>query len=56
MDIRVELTRQSGQAGAWKNLNRVFLGDLRKQLLGWRKVKAQRVMEYIEAGKKLMQD
>jgi hypothetical protein len=51
----VELTRQSGQAATWRNLNRVFLGDLRRQLLGWRKVKAQRVLEYIEAGRKLIE-
>jgi hypothetical protein len=54
LDVRVEMTRQSGQVGAWLNLNRVFLGCLRRQLLGWRRVKTQRVLEYIEAGGKLL--
>jgi hypothetical protein len=54
LEIRVEMTRHSGQHRTWLTLNRVFLGDLRRQLLGWRRVKAQRVLEYIESGKKLL--
>jgi hypothetical protein len=52
LDVRVEMTRQSGQVSAWLNLNRVFLGCLRRQLLGWRRVKAQRILEYIATGRK----
>jgi hypothetical protein len=49
-EIDVELIRQAGQTRAWWKLNRVFLGDLRKQLLGWRKLKTERVLEYIAQG------
>ena len=35
-------------------MNRVLLSDLRKQLLGWRKLKLERMLEYIaEAKEKL---
>jgi hypothetical protein len=56
LDVRVEMIRQSGQVSAWLNLNRVFLGCLRRQLLGWRRVKAERVLAYIESGKDLLVD
>jgi hypothetical protein len=36
MEIDVELTRQAGEAGMWKRLNKGFVNDLRKQLLVWR--------------------
>jgi hypothetical protein len=36
MEIDVELTREAGEAGMWKRLNKGFLNDLRKQLLVWR--------------------
>uniref|UniRef100_I2Q375 ABC-type antimicrobial peptide transport system, permease component n=1 Tax=Desulfovibrio sp. U5L TaxID=596152 RepID=I2Q375_9BACT len=36
MEIDVELTRQAGEAGMWKRLNKGFVNDLRKQLLIWR--------------------
>lgn len=50
LQIDVELRRGSGQVASWWKLNRLFLGDLRKQLLGWRKLKTQRVIDYIAAG------
>jgi len=46
-EIDIELFRGSGQVRNWWKLNRVFLGDLRKQLLGWRNVKTERVLQYI---------
>lgn len=46
-EIDVELHRRSGQVSSWWKLNRVLLGDLRKQLLGWRKLKMDRMLEYI---------
>ncbi len=46
-EIDVELVRRSGQIRTWRKLNRVLLGDLRRQLLGWRKLKIDRVLEYI---------
>ncbi len=46
-EINIELRRQSGQVSSWWKLNRVLLGDLRRQLLGWRKLKIDRMLEYI---------
>jgi hypothetical protein len=45
--IHVELTRGSGQERTWWRLNKTFLADVRRQLLGWRKVKPERMLEYI---------
>jgi hypothetical protein len=52
--IDIELRRGAGQASTWWKLNRVFLGDLRRQLLGWRKLKTGRVLEYIAAGREVL--
>ena len=46
-EIHIELLHQSGQESSWWSLNRVFLGDLRRQLLGWRNLKTERVLAYI---------
>ena len=46
-EIGSEMTRESGQTSSWVKLNRVFLGDLRRQLLGWRNLKLERMLEYI---------
>ena len=46
-EIDIRLQRQSGQVSTWWKLNRVLLADLRKQLLGWRKLKIDRMLEYI---------
>ncbi len=53
-DITIELHRESGQWASWWKLNRVFLGDVRKQLLGWRKLKRERIFEYIERGRRIV--
>ncbi|MCG3178470.1 MAG: hypothetical protein BIFFINMI_00797 [Phycisphaerae bacterium] len=50
LEIDVELRRGAGQVSSWWKLNRVFLGDLRRQLLGWRKLKTARILEYIAQG------
>ena len=42
-DIHIELGRESGKPGNWWRLNRIFLGDMRRQLLGWRNVKPEQV-------------
>ncbi len=47
----VELVRRSGQESSWRKLNRVLLADLRRQLLGWRKLKLERMLEYIAQAK-----
>jgi hypothetical protein len=49
--FQVELTRRSGQESSWKALNRTLLGDLRRQLLGWRNLKLERMLEYIAEAK-----
>ena len=49
--IHIELRRQSGQESSWWKLNRVLLGDLRRQLLGWRKLRTERMLEYIAQAK-----
>ena len=36
MEIDVVLTRQAGENGMWRRLNKGFVNDLRKQLLVWR--------------------
>ncbi len=36
LDIRVRLMRETGEANAWKRINKAFLNALRKQLLIWR--------------------
>lgn len=48
-EMTIELQRGSGQVSTWHNLNKVFLADLRKQLLGWRKLKLERMLQYITA-------
>jgi hypothetical protein len=50
--VSIELERAGGQVRSWRGLNRTFLGDLRKQLLGWRKLKPRRVLDYIEQGRR----
>jgi hypothetical protein len=47
----VRLERRSGQQRTWRKLNRVLLADLRRQLLGWRKLKLKRMLEYIAEAK-----
>jgi FtsX-like permease family/MacB-like periplasmic core domain len=36
LEIRVQLTRLSGEANAWHRINKLFLHNLRRQLLIWR--------------------
>ncbi len=36
LEIRVRLIRKSGEANAWRRINKAFLNALRKQLLVWR--------------------
>ena len=52
--LAIELKHQAGQVSNWKNLNKTFLGDLRRQLLGWRKLKSDRVLRYIAEAKEVM--
>lgn len=52
-NIRIELTYESGQVRTWWRLNRTFLDELRRQLLGWRKVKPERVLQYIRQAEEM---
>ena len=54
-DIHIELERESGKPGNWWRLNRVFLGDMRRQLLGWRNVKPEQVRELMRLADELEQ-
>ena len=36
LEIKVQLTRESGEANAWRRINKTFLHEIRKQLLVWR--------------------
>ena len=49
-DLHLQLIHRSGQPKNWYRLNRVFVADLRSQLLGWRSVSTERIMEYIRTG------
>nr|WP_279343515.1 FtsX-like permease family protein [Fundidesulfovibrio terrae] len=46
LEINVELTREAGEAGMWKRLNKGFLDDLRKQMLVWRSLDEERRTSY----------
>lgn len=46
-NIHLQLVHNSGDEDAWRRLNKAFLGDLRRQFLGWHKVKPGRVVQYI---------
>jgi len=54
-DIHIELERESGKPGNWWRLNRVFLGDMRRQLLGWRNVKPEQARELMRLADELEQ-
>ncbi len=49
--LRISLKREAGDERSWWRLNRVFIGDLRKQLLGWRNVSSERMLKYVSEGK-----
>ena len=36
LEIKIRLTRESGEANAWHRINKAFLHSIRKQLLVWR--------------------
>lgn len=48
LGIDIILKHGSGQPENWIKLNKTFMGDLRRQLLGWRSLKVERVLGYIE--------
>ncbi|MDT8390589.1 MAG: FtsX-like permease family protein [Lentisphaeria bacterium] len=46
-DLKFQLDHQAGPERSWWRLNRVFLGNIRAQLLGWRNVAPERMLRYI---------
>ncbi|WP_207260718.1 FtsX-like permease family protein [Desulfovibrio sp. Huiquan2017] len=46
--IKVLIDREAGEFTAWKNLNRNFINDLRKQLLAWRSLDDEAVVHYAD--------
>jgi hypothetical protein len=46
--IAVEIRHETGMPRVWWRLNRPFFYELRRQMLGWRKLSAERIREYIE--------
>ena len=50
--IRLRITRLSGQANTWVKINRGFLNEIRKQFLLWRTVAPESKQEYTEEAEK----
>ena len=50
----VSAVELSGERRNWRNLNKTFLGDLRRQLLGWRNLKKERILRYLESAHALL--
>ena len=46
LEIRVRLDRLSGEANAWRRINKAFLHELRKQLLIWRSLDEENKGQY----------
>ena len=46
-EIGIELRRLTGEESSWRKLGKPFVADLRRQFLGWHKLTAERVTEYI---------
>jgi hypothetical protein len=47
-EVRLELTREAGNPGSWRRLNRPFLTEVRKQFLLWRNLSPEQVKHYLE--------
>ena len=46
LEIHVKLVRQSGEANAWRRINKSFLHHVRRQLLVWRSFDAESKLHY----------
>ncbi len=46
LEIGIKLKRETGEANAWKRINKAFLNELRKQLLIWRSLSDSAKREY----------
>ena len=54
--IQVLIHRLSGEVSSWTRLNAGFLTEIRKQFLIWRTVPESVKAEYIEEGRRLVQE
>jgi hypothetical protein len=50
LELEIHLRHVDGQPKNWVRLNRTFLKNLRRQLLGWRNLRVQRLLKYIADG------
>jgi hypothetical protein len=53
--IHVEITHEAGTPTMWWRLNKPFFMDLRRQLLGWRKLSSERIQKYLAQAESQMQ-
>ncbi len=51
-DLNIKLTHGSGQERSWWRLNRVFIENIRNQILGWRNIAPNRMLTYIRSAEK----
>ena len=51
--IGVVIRHEAGAPKVWWRLNRPFFMDVRRQLLGWRKLSPERLLEYVKAAENL---
>jgi hypothetical protein len=52
-EVKVILTRLSGDDASWYRMNRTFLTELRKQFLQWRSLSPAKMLEYVEESRRL---
>ena len=52
-EVKVILTRLSGDDASWYRMNRTFLTELRKQFLQWRSLSRAKMLEYVEQSRQL---
>jgi hypothetical protein len=53
-EVRVVLTRLSGDDRNWHRMNKVFLTEARKQFLAWRSLPVARMRHYVEQSERLL--
>ncbi|MEJ2638893.1 MAG: peptide ABC transporter permease, partial [Desulfosarcinaceae bacterium] len=49
IEIRMRITRGAGETNAWRRTNKMFIHQLRKQMLVWRSLSATRKFDYEKA-------
>jgi hypothetical protein len=54
-EVKVTLEQLSGDQDNWHRMNRLFLGELRKQFLRWRSLTPERMLQYVEQSRALFQ-